>query len=130
MIKCIGLGHFEKIFQTLNPSSRALEEPWFILMTLGFEEVDSRRKKEFDEAVGAYFKEMRSFILGKEKMNKEVVIDVVIGLLSLGCLKQLLMLYDSLPEKGLYIDFLHLFMVLSANPELIFCLVPKESEAL
>jgi hypothetical protein len=49
----------------------------------------------------------------------------MIGLVSLGCFRQLFMFYDRVGDylhgKPLYIDFVHLFIMLAAHPEVIFC---------
>lgn len=61
-----------------------------------------------------------------------MLFNFVVGLLSMGCLKHLFMLYDriaNLPGKPIYIDLIHILIVLSANPELVVCLLSSAVES-
>ena len=67
LIKTVVLGNYEKVLHDIDPSLEALEEPWLILMTLGFGEVGVRSEKErkvrFREAVVGYFKQMKNQVM-------------------------------------------------------------------
>lgn len=71
---------------------------------------------------------MHQKILREERFDEESIMHFVVGLLSLGCFKQLLNFFDQLSEflvnHPLCVDFVHLWLMVAANPELLLCQMP------
>jgi hypothetical protein len=53
------MGKFQNIFKSLRPKTRALQQPWFILMSLGFTaRQETERKRNLKQATADYYQSL------------------------------------------------------------------------
>ena len=82
------------------------------------------QEKEFNSAVNHYFKTVKSKLTKHQHLDEEGVIHFIIGLVSLGKYQLLIRFYEEIKDevrgKPLNVDFMHLFILLASNSQLLY----------